>query len=162
MGDDDPLVTRHTRGVDQFSILVEDSDEATSHFWPKAAVVYVNGVRLFDLAYAATSEPDEEWVSPPPRVVLPPSRQLLGGADVWEDPGEPYFDDGLVAVGACGCSYPGCDALLVKIDVLDEVVVWHDFRRHNRPSALYPGLGPFRFDRREYEAALAAAAGAKE
>lgn len=82
--------------------------------------------------------------------------------DVWEDPKDPWFDGGRVAIGACGCSSPGCDALLVKIDMFDDVVVWHDFRRHNRPAVLYPGLGPFRFDRRAYESALAAAAGEVE
>lgn len=143
--------------VDRFGIAIVDSDEVTFQFWPKAAVLYVNGHRLYDLAHAAASEPDEAWVSPPPAVVLPPSRQLLGGADVWEDPDEPWFDEGWVAVGACGCSSPGCDALLVKIDVLDEVVVWHDFRRYNRPSMTYSGLGPFYFARHDYEASLAAA-----
>ncbi len=61
-------------------------------------------------------------------------------------------------MGACGCSFPGCDSLLVKIDLSDDGVVWHDFRRHNRPSVNYDGLGPFRFDRQEYEIALRAAA----
>jgi hypothetical protein len=103
--------------VDQFRLVIEDSDEATRHFWPKSAVVYINGTRLYDLSRAAASEPDEEWLPPPPGVVLPPSGQLLGGPDVWEDPNEPAFEEGRVAVGACGCSFPGCDALLVKIDV---------------------------------------------
>jgi hypothetical protein len=109
-------------------------------------------------AKAAASEPDEDWLPPPPEVVLPPSRQLLGGPETWEDPNEPWFGDGRVAVGACGCSYPGCDSLLVKIDVSDDDVVWHDFRRHNRPSVTYADRGPFRFNRSDYEAAVANAA----
>jgi hypothetical protein len=144
--------------VDVFRLVIEDSDEATRPFWPMSAVVYINGHRLFDLARESASEEDESWVAPPPAVVLPPSRQLLGGPDTWEDPAEPWFDDGAVAVGACGCSSPGCDALLVKIEMTDEVVTWHHFRRHNRPAVRYTGLGPFRFERSDYEAALQSAA----
>lgn len=73
-----------------------------------------------------------------------------------------FFEEGRVAVGACGCSFPGCDSLLVKIDVTDNEAVWHDFRRHNRPSVTYVGLGPFRFNRHEYEAALHAASSEAE
>jgi len=144
--------------VDEFRLVIEVSDEATRPYWPKSAVVYINGRRLYDLADAAASEQDQEWLPPPPEVVLPPSRQLLGGPDTWEDADEPWFDGGRVAVGACGCSFPGCDALVVKIDMTDEVVIWHDFRRHNRPAAIYEGLGPFRFDRKHYEEALQSAA----
>jgi len=140
--------------MDAFRLVIEDD----GLFWPRSAVIYVNGRRLYDLARAASSDPDEEWVAPPPGVVLPPSRQLLGGEDVWEDPRESFFEDGRVAVGACGCSFPGCDSLLVRIEVNDDEVLWHDFRRHNRPSMRYTGLGPFRFDRTVYEAALRTAA----
>ncbi|MCA1696973.1 MAG: hypothetical protein LC749_20895 [Actinobacteria bacterium] len=131
--------------MDIFQLQIEDD----GLFWPRSAVILVNGSRLYDLAHDAASEPEPEWVAPPPAVVLPPSRHLLGGPDVWEDAKETYFEEGRVAVGACGCSFPGCDSLLVKIDLSDDGVVWHDFRRHNRPSVNYDGLGPFRFDRQE-------------
>ncbi len=144
--------------MDTFRLAVEDSNGATKNFWAKSAMVYINGTRLYDLAKAAASEPDNDWIAPPPQVLLPPSRQLLGGPDQWEDANEPWFSDGRVAVGACGCSFPGCDALLVEIELTDDEVIWHDFHRHNRPSVTYEGLGPFNFDRREYEAALGAAA----
>jgi hypothetical protein len=150
----------HTDRVDEFRLVIEESDEVTLPFWLKSAVVYINGHGLYDLARAAASEEDEAWVSPPPTVVLPPSRQLLGGPDTWEDPDDPWFEDGTVAVGACGCSFPGCDALLVKIDFTEDMVTWRDFRRHNRPAVRYAALGPFRFDRRDYEAALRSAADA--
>lgn len=144
--------------MDVLELVIEDDGP----FWPRSAVIYVNGRRLYDLAREAASEPDQEWVAPPPGVVLPPSRHLLGGDDVWEDPRESLFAEGRVAVGACGCSFPGCDSLLVKIDVSDDEVVWHDFRRHNRPAVTYAGLGPFRFERQVYEAALRAAAAKAE
>ena len=144
---------RHTELLDVFRLVIEDD----GLFWPRSGGIYVNGRRLYELARSAASEPDPEWVAPPPAVVLPPSQQLLGGEDVWEDPRGSYFEEGRVAVGACGCSFPGCDSLLVKIEVSDDEVVWHDFRRHNRPSVTYVGLGPFRFDRVAYEAALHAA-----
>jgi hypothetical protein len=148
----------HTELVDAFRLVIEDA----GLFWPRSGVIYVNGRRLYDLACGAASEPDPEWIAPPPAVVLPPSQQLLGGEDVWEDPRASFFEEGRVAVGACGCSFPGCDSLLVKIDVGDDEVVWHGFRRHNRPSVTYVGLGPFRFSRQAYEAALRAASSEAE
>jgi hypothetical protein len=79
--------------VDLFRFVIEDSDGATRRFWPKSGVIYVNGQKLYDLAHASSSDPKEHWIAPPPHVVLPPSRQLLGGPDVWEDPNEPWFED---------------------------------------------------------------------
>jgi hypothetical protein len=70
---------RDSGAVDEFGLRIEDGDDATGGFWPKAVVIYINGARLYDLSRAAASAPDEEWIAPPPGIVLPPSRQLLEG-----------------------------------------------------------------------------------
>lgn len=44
--------------MDAFELVIEDD----GLFWPRSAVIYVNGRRLYDLASAAASDPDEEWV----------------------------------------------------------------------------------------------------
>lgn len=53
----------------------------------------------------------------------------------------------------CDCGDAGCGALVMRLDVQDEVVVWSGFRRPQREWAL--DLGPLRFDRGAYIAALA-------
>lgn len=48
--------------MDVLELVIEDDGP----FWPRSAVIYVNGRRLYDLAREAASEPDQEWVAPPP------------------------------------------------------------------------------------------------
>ena len=63
----------------------------------------------------------------------------------------------------CDCQTPGCWDFDGRIVVEPGHVEWTDFEQaHRRPDSPgghwdYSGLGPFRFDRRQYEAALAAA-----
>jgi hypothetical protein len=94
----------------------------------------------------------EDWLGPP-SLVLPPSDHLLGGPGRWEDPVEPWFGGDKVAVAACNCGQPGCDAVLMKVTVTDDVVIWEDFEWYLRERPL-ERIGPFRFDRARYETAL--------
>ncbi|MCA9577670.1 MAG: hypothetical protein KC668_19685 [Myxococcales bacterium] len=52
----------------------------------------------------------------------------------------------------CSCGVSECEFLLVRISVLPDVVVWSDFESFHRPWVY--DLGPFVFDRQEYEAAF--------
>ena len=63
-----------------------------------------------------------------------------------------FFEEGRrLPVLGCACGIVDCWPLLVRIDVDAEWVVWRDFR-HGFRDWSYDGLGPFRFDRGEYEA----------
>lgn len=92
-----------------------------------------------------------EWVRPPRSVVSPPSDHLLGGPDRWDSPEEESFEDGRVAIAACGCGEVGCAALVVRVTVKDDEVIWSDFgvRRDERIIDKV-----FRFNPRQYRATL--------
>lgn len=56
---------------------------------------------------------------------------------------------------ACTCAEPGCWPLMARITVGDETVEWTDFEQpHRRGKWSYEGFG-LRFDRTQYDAALA-------
>jgi hypothetical protein len=54
------------------------------------------------------------------------------------------------AVFICNCDTQGCADVTVTIEVGEKTVVWHSFRLPQRKEPA-PGLGPFVFDRRQYE-----------
>ena len=92
---------------------------------------------------------------PPDKETCPPSRHFLG------DPSWRIYDySGKTQVLQCECGEPGCWPLVCRIDVSDDAVVWADFEQPHRRAGrarsvwTYEQLGPFRFERRQYEAAL--------
>jgi hypothetical protein len=58
----------------------------------------------------------------------------------------------------CTCGDSHCSSAGATVEVLDDAVVWSDFRgtnpRADKPGA-YAQIGPYRFDRAQYAAALA-------
>lgn len=79
-----------------------------------------------------------------PHMLLPPHGNLLGGL-------------GRIQPLLCsGCREPGCHPVDAAIEVYDDVVVWSEFTEGNHPTQL-PSIGPFVFDRKQYEAAVALA-----
>ena len=87
---------------------------------------------------------------------MPPSRHFLGEPR-WPQP------SGKVSLLLCDCQVEGCWDFEGRITVVGDHVEWSDFeqihRRSDSPAGHwdYSRFGPFRFDRRQYEAALAAA-----
>lgn len=76
-----------------------------------------------------------------PHELLPPHGNLRGG-------------HGRIQPLVCsGCREPGCHPVSAAIEVFDDVVVWSEFEEGNVTSKL-PRLGPFVFDRKQYEAAV--------
>jgi hypothetical protein len=65
---------------------------------------------------------------------------------------------GAVAVYVCPeCGDPGCGAITVRISATKEEFIWEDFGYENNydgERTLLPVIGPFRFTRAQYEAAL--------
>lgn len=128
--------------------------------------LFVNGQNFADLVREqelrfATAEGSPSIAGayaglPPSPDVLPPSGHFLGR------PTAALYDfDERVQILGCECGEPGCWPLVCRIQVTDERVTWSDFEQpHRSPSSnrhwSYEDFGPFTFDRRQYEAALAA------
>jgi hypothetical protein len=58
------------------------------------------------------------------------------------------------ALLACDCGDWGCWPLMARITVTERSVTWDAFEQPHRSTRDYTGFGPFRFDRRRYDAAL--------
>ncbi len=163
--------------LDRFDVLI---DPAAVVRWPEGggfqpAEVWINDRPLLELVRAAeepwaraenaerTPDPDTfsgpvtpgAYLYPAACSVLLPSREWLG------DPPDPGFvldaDDprrGKAMVLGCTCGISECWFVQARIEVGPDVVRWSDFGQFHRPEWVY-GLGPFTFDRRQYEAQLA-------
>ena len=81
--------------------------------------------------------------------VLPPARHLLG------EPAARYSGtDGRTYLLICDCGDPGCWPLEARVTAAAETVTWSGFRQPHRPAWSYEDLGPFTFERGQYEGAL--------
>ncbi|MFJ6198922.1 hypothetical protein [Micromonospora sp. NPDC092111] len=56
----------------------------------------------------------------------------------------------------CECGEWGCWPFLARIVVTQRWVTWDAFAQPHRPARDYADFGPFRFERRQYDAALRA------
>ncbi len=69
-----------------------------------------------------------------------------------------YQWDGFTQLLECsGCREPGCAPLFCRIDVQQDHVRWSDFCESTKPGPHdwdYSQLGPFEFDRTQYEQAV--------
>ncbi|NEE00133.1 hypothetical protein [Phytoactinopolyspora halotolerans] len=70
------------------------------------------------------------------------------------EPVETWFDDHDTILLGCTCGDPGCWPLTARVEVSDTTVAWSGFRNGHRDWDL-ADLGPFVFDRADYEEALA-------
>ena len=64
---------------------------------------------------------------------------------------ERYSTDDRVAVLACACGEIGCWPLRVRVVIEDDRVTWTDFQQPYRESWDLSTLGPFVFDRAQYD-----------
>ncbi|NUP53685.1 MAG: hypothetical protein HOW97_41145 [Catenulispora sp.] len=55
----------------------------------------------------------------------------------------------------CECGEWGCWPLMARIIVTAELVTWDSFRQPHREARDYTAFGPFQFNRRQYDGALA-------
>jgi hypothetical protein len=85
--------------------------------------------------------------------VAPPSRHFWG-----EPTSAIYESGGFTQLLECpGCREAGCKPLFCRIRVEESRVRWSEFRESAVPGPRdwdYSGLGPFEFDRVQYEAAV--------
>ncbi|WP_211116441.1 hypothetical protein [Glycomyces buryatensis] len=77
-----------------------------------------------------------------------PSLHFLG------EPELSYCNEGDTVLLGCPCGLWGCWPLSARVDVTNTSVTWSGFFNGMRKSWDLAGLGPFVFDRRQYEASL--------
>jgi hypothetical protein len=131
---------------------------------PLEAVPWVNGVSLIELSrvverpFAAREGHPEiagGYRGLPGSVALGPGSVLLGSCAT--DRAALYLDEGQLTVLCCECGERGCWPLTARLEVDSDLVVWRDFEQPHRFEWDLSALGPFVFDRRQYEAAVTAA-----
>lgn len=136
-----------------FDRVFSSSDALPRGWWGIEPIV--NGVRLAELA-RVVEMPSALAVGKPDLAgsygglagpFLWPSRQYLG------EPIEQWFFDGDTTLLGCVCSEAGCWPLTARVDVDEFTVQWSGFRMGHRDWDL-SALGPFEFDRDQYERAL--------
>lgn len=129
-------------------------------------IIAVNGtnfaqiVRAHELPFAeAEGAPNiaGQYHGLAPHQVVPPSRHFLG-EPTW---GVYRYGERTQILG-CECGEPGCWPLVCRIQATEDRVVWADFEQPHRSGRepahrpwRYQGFGPFEFDRKQYESALA-------
>jgi hypothetical protein len=128
------------------SVNILHLERTTDPFGLDAVIVHVDGERLY-----------RESVYGPPLEIARLHLQgvLASGDGLWGDTDE--FDDGRVPIAACGCGIPGCDALVARIVVEHDRVVWTDIGQYRDWEGQREGrvpVGPLVFDRDQYESEL--------
>jgi len=128
--------------------------------------IKINGRDLVDLVRAVENPFAYKEGSPsiagayaglPPEHVAPPSLHF------WGQPSEGVYSLGpKIQVLGCECGEPGCWPLVCYVEADRARVRWSSFEQLHRSGSrshaawTYDNLGPFEFERKQYEAALAA------
>jgi hypothetical protein len=145
--------------MDEFSFELARAGEEFSDEL-KQIKIQVNGTELPELVRevelpGARAEGDEELAGNyvglvPGYVRMDVAGHFLGGA------GAKLYDadDEKVQLLGCGCGEVGCSPLLAQVTVTDDTVTWDEFEQPTRPEWGYDDLGPFTFERSQYERAL--------
>jgi hypothetical protein len=142
--------------TDTLTIQIDASEWPST--WGYEVNFLINDVPLWEVVRELMPPDDDpsDWVALPLEVPGEHPDHLMGGPDRWEDPVDPYYDD--PALLACGCSYPGCGALIVHIEVGEENVRWDRLRlgQADDEVVVVGQVGPFVFERRQYDDAVGA------
>lgn len=146
-----PPTTSRIRCIDRIRFEVVDGYSELADGPVKEAEVFVNGRNLRELArevespYAAREGKAGlagSYSGLPPKAVFLPSCRLLGEPETY------YDHDGLgrLAVLGCVCGVVGCWPLLVEIWVLEDRVIWRNFKQPHRSAWRHDRMGSFVFD----------------
>lgn len=120
--------------------------------------VRINGVRLQELVHKAQVESTNRaagssnaaYMGLDPAVAS--TGHFVGQPVVMSIQGRPVLDRVLLR---CTCGEPGCDNVTAQVRIDDEHVTWREFRASGGDPL---DLGPFEFERSQYEEALQQAA----
>lgn len=122
----------------------------------KQLIVLINGrplvelVRPIELPHAAAEGNPQLAGDYSPLVLWDIDRD---GKHFLGQPVATWFEDGDTVLMGCPCGEWGCWPLTVQIEVNAQTVRWAGFRNGHRDWDL-SDLGPFEFDRVDYEAAV--------
>ncbi len=141
----------------------------------RKACIFIDGRQLIELVRSAEEpwvraehrerlaqfdDPGEFRFEPGDYHCLPASMVILPTRNLLDQPDDPGFvlgpDDprrGKATVLGCTCGIVQCWFLQVRVQILSDLVIWSEFGQFYRPHWQY-GLGPFTFDRRQYEEEL--------
>jgi hypothetical protein len=150
-----------------FGIATLPYDRVDASAGTDVVCIFVNGRELRDIvsaAQAADADATALYSPPPASWVLPPRRHRL-------DQPDPRLTKGRWSVVyTCSCGDWECGALMARIRIDDDLVAWSDFlspheldllaedpRRATQVVGARRRLGPYRFDRTQYESALGSA-----
>jgi hypothetical protein len=123
---------------------------------PKVLDFVVGGVSLYEVAAQNRDLTSVIWAEPPvPAEQAKAIRRLLA-----REPGD--ASDGRVSLFSCAeCGDLGCGAITIRIDLVSDAIIWRDFGFENNyeckvERSAFSSLGPYHFDRLDYEARLQA------
>ena len=147
--------------MDRIELTIESGEAGT-----RTIGIRINGcsliamVREIEMPFACAEGRPEiagDYAGLPTYVATPPSRHLYG------DPALTFYASGeRVSVLECPCGLPRCWPLLVHIESDDHTVTWRAFEQpHRAPDSRdshwdLSALGPFTFNRAEYDRAVQA------
>ena len=117
-------------------------------------VPMINGARLTDLVHA--HEKRNGWTPDDAYGGLIPAYFNFGPmADHYRGCGGDWLDEQprQAPLLGCGCGEWGCWPLMATIETRDEFTTWSNLRQPFRPERIYDGLGPYRFERAQFESA---------
>ena len=143
--------------MDSVAFRIELEELAGEGPFPVVAI-HVDGHKLQDLARVVEhpfAEAEGNASLAGSYAGLSPSTVARGSRHFMGEPDEVWFGDGDTILLGCVCGEPGCWPLTAQVAVGDATVTWTGFRTGHRDWDL-SGLGPFVFDRRQYERALVA------
>jgi hypothetical protein len=146
--------------VDILAVSVSSFEEQVpdgTQLWPHVRL-FVNGEDLLDLVREAEepyAQVDRQrhvagaYLGLQPGWVLPPSRHFLG-----EPEADEAIPEGKTILLGCNCGVPECSPLVARVTLTEDTVTWSELGNPNFPSWVLDQLGPFTFNKTQYEAAL--------
>ena len=136
--------------VNDIAFAIEPLDDGRQSV--RSVLPVVDGVSLADLV----EEFERSWGYEPAGGYggLVPEFYSFGPLDDYYLGGGEYRGGPRRPLLGCSCGEWGCWPLMVTIEASEGVVRWRDLAQPHREERDYAGLGPFQFDRVDYERAV--------
>jgi hypothetical protein len=137
--------------VDRLTLSLLHDEDADGWIEKDRVEIRINGVPFAHIVSQAGIA--KEFLYPPAHLLT--GDHFLPGPDRWEDPDGTWFDENETALLGCTCGQAGCDAVVMRIESVAAGIRWSRATRNRPGSEVLTQIGPFIFDKTEYEAELA-------